>query len=107
MDARNELVFHNVTVSLPIFPVFDRTPSNKSIEVLDDHPIYSPLKVTPTPMYQYGDEKHGVEVRNYGCRSNDCTPGKTHSPVGNIIRLARISPPTTREQTISARLVSI
>jgi len=80
---------------------------NKSIKVLDGHPIYSPLKVTPTPMYQYGDEKHGVEVRNYGCWSNDRTPGKTHSPVGNIIRLARISPPTTREQTISARPVSI
>ena len=42
-------------------------------------------------------EKDGVEVRNDRSGTDASTPRKAHSPVCNIVGLAGVCPPTTRQ----------
>jgi hypothetical protein len=52
-------------------------------------------------MQQCNNEEHGIEIRdNAGC-TNDGAPSQTHKPVGDIVRLAAIFPPTTGEKTVT------
>jgi hypothetical protein len=44
-----------------------------------------PFKVTATTMNEHSDEEHGIEVRDWCCSTNDCSPGEAHGPVGNVI----------------------
>jgi hypothetical protein len=52
-------------------------------------------------MQKCDNEEHGVEVGDDASGTDDGTPSQTHEPVGDIVGLATISPPTTGEKSIS------
>lgn len=52
-------------------------------------------------MQKDNDEEHGVEVWNDAGSANDSTPGQAHRPVGDVVGLAGICPPTAGKQTIA------
>ena len=61
----------------------------------------SPFEVAATPMDEHCDEEDGVEVRDRRGRADAETPGETHDPVGDVVRLAGVCPPAVDEETVA------
>ena len=104
VDARDELVLHDRTVTLPVFRILDG----------------AAFKVAATAMNENRNEEDGIVIRDDGCPTNDHTPTKGHDPVGDVVlvgcqdtfiqnsarretyRFARVPPPTTNQQAVAA-----
>ena len=57
-------------------------------------------------MQKCDNEEHRIEIWNDASSTDDSTPSQAHEPVGDIIRLAAIFPPTAGEKTVSNKGMS-
>lgn len=64
-----------------------------------------PLKVPCASVKKCDDEEHGIKVWNDASGTNDSAPSQAHEPVGDIVGLAAIFPPTTGEKTIAEKRI--
>jgi len=85
VDTRDKLVLDDRTVLIPIFSIL----------------LGAPLKVTSAPVDKNGDEEDAIEVRDRSGGADDSTPEEAHSPVGNVVRFARVLPPSARQKAVS------
>jgi len=58
-------------------------------------------------MQKCDNEEHGIEIGYDASGTNDSAPSQTHEPVGDIVGLATIFPPTAREEAIANKRISI
>jgi hypothetical protein len=54
-------------------------------------------------MQKCDNEEHGIEIWDDTGGTDDSAPSQTHEPVGDIVGLAAILPPTAGEKTISKK----
>jgi len=85
VDARYKLVLHDRTVTLPVFPILDG----------------AAFKVTATAMNENRNEEDGIVIRDDSRPTNDHTPTEGHDPVSDVVRFARVPPPTTNQQAVA------
>jgi len=69
----------------PIFSILDRAPFKVATATVDEH----------------CDKEHRVKIWNGSGEAHNSSPGEAHRPVGNIIGLARICPPTASQKTVA------
>jgi len=91
INTRNIFPFHHLTISVPVFAIFPGTS----------------LKVPCTSVQECDNEEHGIEIRNDASSADDSAPSQTHEPVGDIVGLAAIFPPTASEETIPMRSLNV
>jgi len=65
-----------------------------------------PLKIACAPVQECDNKEHGIEIGDDAGSTNDSTPSQTHEPVGDIVGLAAIFPPTAGEETIANKSIS-
>jgi len=52
-------------------------------------------------MNENGDEKDRIVIGDDSCIANDHAPTEGHDPVGDVVRFARVPPPTINQKAIA------
>jgi hypothetical protein len=85
VNTGDELVLDDLAVLFPVLSVLSRTL----------------FKVPSTPMNQDGQEKCRVKERDWGNETTRDCPHKTLDPVGSVVDLSSVLPPTRGEELVA------